>query len=80
MTDKKQKGSSKPVKLITVTAEKIQQDKLIELKKNLQDLHENMFILKEHMRLIAELTRAKYEALLKEGFSEKQALKLSKHL
>lgn len=50
------------------------------MKKAIQYLHSVIPLMKEQSTLIAKLTRTKYDALRNEGFTEKQALELSKSL
>lgn len=47
---------------------------------DVKTLRENMPAILDAMPLIARATRAKYLALLKEGFTEQQAIELSKSL
>ena len=49
------------------------------LREALSDLIEQGEILEEHLREIAKLTRARYEALVESGFTAEQALELCKH-
>ena len=53
---------------------------LTKLKVSILNLKSEMLLMKEHIFLMAELTRIRYNALLNEGFSEKQAIELSKTL
>lgn len=52
----------------------------VEVKQSLQDLKTNLEALIEFLGIQARMTRAKYDALLAEGFSEEQALELSKEI
>lgn len=54
--------------------------KVDEYKNLIKTVHEQLPDAIEHLRLIAKMTKAKYDALLKEGFSEEEALELSKTL
>ena len=53
---------------------------LSELRAANLDLKSKLPLMKEYIFMVAELTRAKYNALLNEGFTEKQAIELSKAL
>lgn len=53
---------------------------LSELKASILDMKSKQSLMKEYIFLLAELTRARYNALINEGFSEKQAIELSKTL
>ena len=50
------------------------------LKESMIDMKAKMPIFIENIFLLVQLTRAKYNALLAEGFTEAQALELSKTL
>lgn len=50
-----------------------------ELKEAIKQLRSTMPELIEHMKLIAELSRAKYDALIEQEFTPEQALELSKN-
>lgn len=45
-----------------------------------KELKENMPAMLEHIILTARLTKAKYDALIKEGFTKEQAIELCKTL
>ena len=51
-----------------------------EMRESIESLKDMIPYMKEHYILMAELTRVRYEALLKEGFTPEQALELSKDL
>ena len=51
-----------------------------DFKENIADMKSKMPLLIENIFLIAQLTRAKYNALLNEGFTKEQALELCKKL
>jgi len=53
---------------------------LAEFKASVLDLKNKLPLMKEYIFMVAELTRARYNALLDEGFTEKQAIELSKTL
>jgi hypothetical protein len=46
----------------------------------IRDLQSNITMLCEHQTLMAKVVRAKYDALIKAGFSDAQALELCKTL
>lgn len=46
------------------------------LRESLADMREQMPALLEYVVMTAQLTRARYNALRKEGFTEKQAIEL----
>ena len=46
------------------------------LQQELSNFRSHIPLLIQHTILSAQITRAKYDALLKEGFTEKQALEL----
>lgn len=50
-----------------------------ELKEAIKQLRSTMPELIEHMKLMAELTKAKYDALIEQGFLPEQAIELSKN-
>ena len=72
--DKKIPGS----KLIKIDNNKIFDKDLAQLKTDIDRLKKRRDLLKEYLSLVAEMTRAKYKAMLKQGFTEEQALELSK--
>lgn len=49
---------------------------LSKLRESLADMREQMPVLLEYVVLTAQLTKAKYNALRMEGFTEKQAIEL----
>ena len=49
-------------------------------KKILREIKSNMGIMNEHLVLLAELTRTKFDSLTEQGFTEAQALELYKHV
>ncbi len=72
--DKKIPGS----KLIKIDNNKFFDKDLAQLKTDIDRLKIRRDLLKEYLSLVAEMTRAKYKAMLKQGFTEEQALELSK--
>ena len=49
-------------------------------KEAIRQLREDIPNLLEYVILIAELTKAKYDALILQGFTEAQAIELSRHI
>lgn len=49
-----------------------------EMRAALDMLHENLEIMMEYEHLQAKLTRAKYDAMIEQGFTAEQALELCK--
>ncbi len=50
-----------------------------EMKEAIKQLRSAMPDLIEHMKLMAELTKAKYDTLIEQGFTPEQAIELSKN-
>lgn len=50
------------------------------LTKELRNLVENLPVMLEYQTAVAQLQRARYKALLKEGFTEEQAIELCKSI
>jgi hypothetical protein len=49
-----------------------------DLKKNIRDLTNNMDLIAEYHLLSAKIIKARYNALIEEGFTKEQALELCK--
>ncbi len=65
-------------KLVKIDNSKFFSKDLAQLKTDIDRLKIRRDLLKEYLSLVAEMTRAKYKAMLDQGFTEEQALELSK--
>lgn len=51
-----------------------------ELKMALREMQKSMDSMDEYMTLIAKITKAKYDALIEEGFTHEDAIELCKNI